>query len=76
MKRFVSALAISALAIGLDGVRDQEDGPAAASAKWTRRSTRSSKSVEENQERTRTNEGRIGEVDQKALAADQRAAGG
>jgi len=32
-----------------------------------------SKSVEENQERTRTNEGRIGEVDQKAQAADQRA---
>src|SRR5437868_6183164 len=32
-----------------------------------------SKSVEENQERTRTNEGRIGEVDQKAQAAGQRA---
>ena len=32
-----------------------------------------SKSVEENQERTRTNEGRIGEVDQKAVAANQRA---
>lgn len=31
------------------------------------------KSVEENQERTRTNEGRITEVDQKAAAADQRA---
>ncbi len=32
-----------------------------------------SKSVEENQERTRANEGRIGEVDQKAQAAGQRA---
>ncbi len=32
-----------------------------------------SKSVEETQERTRTNEGRIGEVDQKAQAAGQRA---
>ncbi|MEP6916680.1 MAG: OmpA family protein, partial [Acidobacteriota bacterium] len=32
-----------------------------------------SKSVEENQERTRTNEGRIGEVDSKASAAGQRA---
>jgi outer membrane protein OmpA-like peptidoglycan-associated protein len=33
-----------------------------------------SRSVEENQERTRTNEGRIGEVDQKAQAAGQQAA--
>lgn len=32
-----------------------------------------SKSVEETQERTRANEGRIGEVDQKAQAANQRA---
>ena len=32
-----------------------------------------SKSVEETQERTRANEGRIGEVDQKAQAAGQRA---
>jgi peptidoglycan-associated lipoprotein len=32
-----------------------------------------SRSVEENQERTRANEGRIGEVDQKAQAAGQRA---
>src|SRR5678816_1053291 len=32
-----------------------------------------SKSVEETQERTRANEGRIGEVDQKAVAAGQRA---
>lgn len=31
------------------------------------------RSVEENQERTRANEARIGEVDQKAQAADQRA---
>ncbi len=32
-----------------------------------------SKSVEETQERTRSNEGKIGEVDQRALAAGQRA---
>ncbi|MEP6592861.1 MAG: hypothetical protein ABJC51_04175, partial [Acidobacteriota bacterium] len=32
-----------------------------------------SKTVEETQERTRTNEGRIGEVDQRAQAAGQRA---
>jgi outer membrane protein OmpA-like peptidoglycan-associated protein len=32
-----------------------------------------SKSVEENQQRTQTNEGKIGEVDQKAQAADQHA---
>jgi outer membrane protein OmpA-like peptidoglycan-associated protein len=32
-----------------------------------------SKSLEENQERTRANEGRIGEVDQKAQAADTKA---
>src|SRR5215213_53648 len=32
-----------------------------------------SRSVEENQQRTKTNEGRIGEVDQKAQAAGQRA---
>jgi len=32
-----------------------------------------SRSLEETQERTRTNEGRIGEVDQKAQAANQRA---
>ena len=32
-----------------------------------------SRSVEENQERTRANEGRIGEVDQRAAAAGQRA---
>ena len=35
-----------------------------------------SKSVEETQERTRANEGRIGEVDQKAQAAGQRADAG
>ena len=73
MKRFVSAVAISALAIGstacaskgmvkqrVGEVNDKVDGL--------------SKSVEENQERTRSNEGRIGEVDSKASAADKRAA--
>jgi peptidoglycan-associated lipoprotein len=73
MKRLIGAIAISALALGgtsacatkkmvrqrVGEVNDKVDGL--------------SKSVEENQERTRANEGRIGEVDQKAAAADQKA---
>ena len=73
MKRLVSAIAISALALG---------GSACATKKMVKQRVGEvdnkvdtlSKSVEENQERTRTNEGRIGEVDQKAAAANQRAA--
>jgi outer membrane protein OmpA-like peptidoglycan-associated protein len=73
MKRLIGAIAISALA--LSGTS------ACASKKMVRQRVGEvndkvdtlSKSVEENQERTRTNEGRIGEVDQKAQAADQRA---
>jgi peptidoglycan-associated lipoprotein len=72
MKRFVSAIAISALALG---------GSACATKKMVKQRVGEvdskvdtlSKSVEENQERTRANEGRIGEVDQKANAAGQRA---
>ena len=72
MKRFVSAIAISALALS---------GSACASKKMVRQRVGEvndkvdtlSKSVEETQERTRANEGRIGEVDQKAQAAGQRA---
>jgi len=73
MKRFVTAMAISALAVG--------GSSACATKKMVRQRVGEvndkvdtlSKSVEENQERTRANEGRIGEVDQKAQAAGQRA---
>ena len=73
MKRFVTAVAISALA--LTGTS------ACATKKMVRQRVGEvdskvdtlSKSVEENQERTRANEGRIGEVDSKASAANQRA---
>ena len=72
MKRFVSAVAISALALG---------GSACATKKMVKQRVGEvndkvdtlSKSVEENQERTRANEVRIGEVDQKAQAANTRA---
>jgi peptidoglycan-associated lipoprotein len=74
MKRFISAIVISAVALG--------GTSACATKKMVRQRVGEvdgkvvtlSKSVEENQERTRANEGRIGEVDQKAQAADQRAA--
>jgi len=72
MRRFVSAIAISAVALG---------GSACATKKMVKQRVGEvdskvdtlSKSVEENQERTRANEGRIGEVDQKAQAANARA---
>jgi peptidoglycan-associated lipoprotein len=74
MKRFISAMVVSAVALG--------GTSACATKKMVRQRVGEvdskvdtlSKSVEENQERTRANEGRIGEVDQKAQAADQRAA--
>jgi outer membrane protein OmpA-like peptidoglycan-associated protein len=77
MKRFVSAVAISALALG---------GSACATKKMVKQRVGEvndkvdtlSKSVEENQERTKANEGKIGDVDQKAQAAQaasQRAQG-
>ncbi len=73
MRRFVTALAISALAIG--------GSTGCATKKMVKQRVGEvndkvdtlSKSVEETQERTRTNEGRIGEVDQKAQAANARA---
>jgi outer membrane protein OmpA-like peptidoglycan-associated protein len=69
----MSALAISALVVG--------GTSACATKKMVRQRVGEvndkvdtlSKSVEENQQRTRTNEGRIGEVDQKAAAANARA---
>jgi len=73
MKRFISALAISAVALG--------GSSACATKKMVKQRVGEvdskvdtlSKSVEETQERTRANEGRIGEVDSKAAAANQRA---
>ena len=73
MKKLLSAIAISAIALG--------GSSACATKKMVKQRVGEvdgkvdtlSKSVEENQERTRTNEGRIGEVDQKAQAAGQRA---
>jgi len=74
MKRFMTAVAISALALG---------GSACATKKMVKQRVGEvndkvdtlSKSVEENQERTKTNEAKIGEVDQRAQAASQRAYG-
>src|SRR4029453_15754478 len=73
MKRFESALVITGLAV--TGTR------ACATKKMVRQRVGEvdqkvdtlSRSVEENQQRTRANEGRIGEVDQKAAAAGQAA---
>jgi peptidoglycan-associated lipoprotein len=74
MKRFLTAIAISAVALG--------GSSACATKKMVKQRVGEvdskvdtlSKSVEETQQRTRANEGRIGEVDQKAQAANQRAA--
>jgi outer membrane protein OmpA-like peptidoglycan-associated protein len=73
MKKFIIAAPILALALG--------GTTACATKKMVRTQVGEvngkvetlSKSVEETQERTRANEGRIGEVDQKAQAAGQRA---
>ncbi len=73
MKKFVLAIPVVALALG--------GTTACATKKFVRGEVTQvddkvdtlSKSVEETQERTRSNEGRIGEVDQKAAAAGQRA---
>jgi outer membrane protein OmpA-like peptidoglycan-associated protein len=72
MKRLIGAIAITALAMGTSAcatkkmvkqrvgeVNDKVDGL--------------SRSVEETQQRTKANEGRIGEVDAKAIQAGQRA---
>src|SRR5262252_1124506 len=74
MKRFVSAVAISALALS---------GSACATKKMVKQRVGEvndkvdtlSKSVEETQERTKANEAKIGDVDQRAQAASQRAYG-
>src|SRR5579872_4064960 len=74
MKRFVTAVAISALALG---------GSACATKKMVKQRVGEvndkvdtlSKSVEENQERTKSNETKISDVDQRAQASSQRAYG-
>ena len=74
MKRFVTAVAISVLALG---------GSACATKKMVKQRVGEvndkvdslSKSVEETQERTKNNEGKISDVDQRAQAASQRAYG-
>jgi outer membrane protein OmpA-like peptidoglycan-associated protein len=73
MKRLIGAIAVSALALG--------GTSACATKKMVREHVGEvntkvdslSKSVEETQERTKANEARIGEVDQKAQAAAQAA---
>ena len=73
MKKFLLAVPVVAIALG--------GTTACATKKFVRGEVTQvndkvdtlSRSVEETQERTRTNEGRIGEVDQRAAAAAQRA---
>ncbi len=73
MKKFVLAVSVVAFAVG--------GTTACATKKFVRGEVTQvndkvdtlSRSVEENQERTRANEGRIGEVDQRAAAAAQSA---
>ena len=74
MKRFVTAIAISALAVG--------GSTACATKKMVRQRVGEvndkvdtlSKGLEETQQRTKANEGRIGEVDQRVTQVDQKAA--
>jgi len=73
MKRFISALAISAVALGGTSACATKKMVKQRVGEVDTKVDTLSKSVEENQERTRANEGRIGEVDQKAAAAGQRA---
>jgi len=73
MRKFVLAIPVVAIALG--------GTTACATKKFVRGEVGQvndkvdtlSRSVEENQERTRVNEGKIAEVDQKAVAANQRA---
>lgn len=74
MKRFVTALAISAVALGGSSACATKKMVKQRVGEVDNKVDTLSKSVEETQQRTRANEGRIGEVDQKAQAANQRAA--
>jgi len=73
MRRFVTALAISAMALGGTSACATKKMVKQRVGEVDNKVDTLSKSVEENQERTRANEGRIGEVDQKAQAANTRA---
>ena len=73
MKRFVSALAISALALGGTSACATKKMVKQRVGEVNDKVDTLGRSVEENQQRTKANEGRIGEVDQKAQAAAQRA---
>jgi peptidoglycan-associated lipoprotein len=74
MKRFLSAVAITAVALGGSSACATKKMVKQRVGEVDNKVDTLSKSVEETQERTRSNEGRIGQVDQKAQAADQRAA--
>ena len=73
MKRIVSAIAISAMAVGGSSACATKKMVKQRVGEVDNKVDTLSKSVEETQQRTRTNEGRIGEVDQRAAAANQRA---
>jgi outer membrane protein OmpA-like peptidoglycan-associated protein len=73
MKRLIGAIAITALAMGTGACATKKHVRERVGEVNNKVDTLS-KSVEETQQRTRTNEGRIGEVDAKANAAGQRAA--
>jgi outer membrane protein OmpA-like peptidoglycan-associated protein len=70
----VTAMAISAVALGGSSACATKKMVKQRVGEVDNKVDTLSKSVEETQQRTRTNEGRIGEVDQKAQAADQHAA--
>jgi peptidoglycan-associated lipoprotein len=74
MKRFLTAIVISAVAVGGSSACATKKMVKQRVGEVDNKVDTLSKSVEETQERTRTNEGRIGDVDQKAQAANQRAA--
>jgi peptidoglycan-associated lipoprotein len=70
MKKFVLAIPVLALALGGCATKKFVQGEV---GQVNEKVEGLSRSVEENQERTRTNEGRITEVDQRAQAAAQAA---
>ena len=73
MKRFVSALAITGVALVSTSACATKGMVRQRVGEVDQKVDTLSRSVEENQQRTRTNEGRIGEVDQKAADARARA---
>jgi outer membrane protein OmpA-like peptidoglycan-associated protein len=73
MKKFVLAIPVLALALGGTTACATKKMVKTQVGEVNNKVETLSKSVEENQERTRANEGKIGEVDQRAQAAGQRA---